>query len=127
MSQKSGEEIIKECPMCHELYVMELTETEYEKLFDNQELIQDLFPEFNPMEREFLMTGYCPQCQEKLFGTQYTSERILSAGDLIPVEPDWDLEPNPQLCLDDHDPIFEDIDCDWDQQMEELEPDPLHL
>ena len=35
-------------------------------------LIQDLFPELNPVEREFLKTGYCPECQKLLFGNGKT-------------------------------------------------------
>lgn len=38
--------------------------------------IQDIFPEMNPMEREFIITGYCPECQKKFYKTQYTSELI---------------------------------------------------
>ena len=39
-------------------------------------LIQDCFPSFNPMEREFIKTGYCPDCQTLLFGTNFDSDRI---------------------------------------------------
>ena len=30
--------------------------------------IQDIFPDFTPEQREFLMTGLCHDCQEMVFG-----------------------------------------------------------
>lgn len=67
------------CPMCGEKHQMELTKDEglrFERWEYEGLLIQEAFPGFNPMEREFIKTGYCPDCQSLLFGTDYKSERI---------------------------------------------------
>lgn len=44
---------------------------EYERAVENPRKarkIQDIFPDFTPEQREFLMTGYCHECQERIFG-----------------------------------------------------------
>lgn len=67
------------CPLCGEGHNILLADEELDAYFDYEDgkgLIQDLFPTFNPMEREFLKTGYCPHCQQMLFGSEYESERI---------------------------------------------------
>lgn len=35
------------------------------------ELMQEIFPEMDPQKREFIKTGYCPDCQELIFGSKY--------------------------------------------------------
>lgn len=66
------------CPMCGGWYVMELTREQKEKLTDYRyacgKAIQELFPEFDRVEREFLKTGYCPECQEMIFGNGKTDK-----------------------------------------------------
>ena len=72
-------ELNRVCLMCGETHTMTLTDEEikaYEEYVCNGGLIQELFPNMNPMEREFIKTGYCPKCQSLLFGTNYTSEKI---------------------------------------------------
>jgi rubredoxin len=76
--------IERTCPMCGKKNVMELTDTEAKQLSLYQMgfgLIQDIFPDLNPLEREFVnpRSGYCPECQALLFGSNYTSERIKEA------------------------------------------------
>lgn len=64
------------CPMCGESHVMELTEQEYTgfQLYQTStQTIQELLPELLPAEREFLKSGYCPKCQEMLFGNGKTN------------------------------------------------------
>ena len=71
--------IEKSCRMCGEINQMVLTEAEglqFDEWKYENKLIQDCFPSFNPMEREFLKTGYCPDCQSLFFGTDYKSDRI---------------------------------------------------
>ena len=70
--------LFKQCPMCGEWHFIELTPEMDEGLqrwFDG-EFIQDALPMLNPMEREFIKTGYCPECQKLLFGTEYKSDLI---------------------------------------------------
>ena len=85
--------IDRECPMCHKKYVMFLNledsidsiyDSEYSKVLkveDGYGPIQNILYDFNPMEREFVKTGYCPSCQEKLFGTNYSSDIIMTSGE----------------------------------------------
>lgn len=40
-------------------------------------LIQEALPDFNPLEREFVKTGYCSKCQQIIFSTSWTSKRIM--------------------------------------------------
>jgi len=71
--------IEKRCPMCGRYFTMILTDEElesYEAYMDGDGKIQDCLPNLNPMEREFLKTGYCPECQKMLFRSKYTSEKI---------------------------------------------------
>ena len=71
--------ITKDCPMCGRKVTISLSgpqEIRYQSYLWGHGFIQDLFPELNPMEREALKTGYCPDCQRKLFGTDYTSHII---------------------------------------------------
>ncbi len=70
------------CMMCSKKHAITLNEQETEKYLSylrREDLIQNLLPHLNPMEREFLMTGYCPRCQKILFGTKWTSDRIQEA------------------------------------------------
>lgn len=63
------------CPMCGKRYYIELTDEQDEKLFSYRhkgQLIQEAFPELNKVEREFLKSGYCPDCQEMIFGNGET-------------------------------------------------------
>lgn len=61
----------KECPMCGKTYFVKLTEVEYDqykKYIAYGSLIQNALSNTSPTVREFLKTGYCPGCQELLFG-----------------------------------------------------------
>lgn len=69
--------LVKKCPMCGRVCELKLDESQLEKLieYDNGGiLIQDAFPEFNPTEREFIKLGYCPECQEMIFGNGETAK-----------------------------------------------------
>ena len=85
--------VAKKCPMCGHTWQMLLSDEEearYMSYVDSNTLVQEMLPEFNPVEREFLdkRSGYCPECQKLLFGTRYTSGRIMKA------EEDSDDEPS---------------------------------
>lgn len=61
----------KECPMCGKTHFVKLTEVEYDqykKYIAYGSLIQNALSNTSPTVREFLKTGYCPECQELLFG-----------------------------------------------------------
>ena len=61
------------CPMCGEEEMLCITEDEYERYerwANGEGLIQDMLPTLDPAEREFLMSGYCFDCQKLLFGSR---------------------------------------------------------
>lgn len=67
--------VYKLCPMCSQEYLMVLSNKEtkkYEEYISGEGYIQTQLPDLNPVEREFLKTGYCPECQEVLFGNGET-------------------------------------------------------
>ena len=66
----------KSCTICGDTYHIKLTDKEYEDFINKNDLIQNIFPNFNPTEREFLKTGYCPDCQAMLFGAKYDTDKI---------------------------------------------------
>ena len=66
------------CPMCGKELAMEVPADGILKLSYGK-LIWEALPELNPMEREFIKTGYCPDCQKKLFGTDFKSARFVEA------------------------------------------------
>lgn len=63
-------EISRECPMCrnHHTKEFDISAEQLHKLNTRADLIQNIFPNLAPREREFLKTGYCYDCQELLFG-----------------------------------------------------------
>ena len=69
-------DIVNTCPMCGSTHWMRINGEQYEKYKYGGVLIQDAFPELDPFEREFIKTGYCPECQELLFGTTYNGSKI---------------------------------------------------
>ena len=73
--------VSKICPMCNEMYDLTLMgeeENNYWSYWNGKGYIQDMLPSLNPVEREFIKTGYCPHCQEMLFGNGET-DRVVKA------------------------------------------------
>ena len=63
-------QIRKVCPMCEREVILCLTRQQTKELEEYQRyggLIQDRMPSLDRFGREFLKTGYCPECQEMLF------------------------------------------------------------
>ena len=71
--------VCRTCPMCGKETSLELTKDEvgrYEYYLSGAPLLQEAFPNLTPSEREFLKTGYCPECQRKIFGNKIKSVRL---------------------------------------------------
>lgn len=68
--------VSRTCPLCNKEYIMYVDTKEYTD-YINGAKVQDAFKDLNPMEREFIKSGYCPECQKQLFGTDYTSDKII--------------------------------------------------
>lgn len=69
--------ISKQCPMCGETVYMRLEDNAYERwthyvLYKG--LIQNVFPEMDAFQREFIKSGYCPKCQEALFENEWKNK-----------------------------------------------------
>ena len=65
--------IMKECPLCGQVHYMRLTENQakqWEKYVCYGGLVQEKMPDIDKFGREFIKTGYCPSCQEMLFGNR---------------------------------------------------------
>ena len=65
--------IEKECPMCSKITYMKVTaeqSKEYDEYVVYGGLVQEKLKSFDKFGREFAKTGYCPECQEKLFGSR---------------------------------------------------------
>ena len=60
-------DVSNRCPMCGKLHSVEVNLSAYEK-WQNGELIQNAMPNLSATEREQLISGFCPDCQEKIFG-----------------------------------------------------------
>ena len=73
-----GHKVTERCSMCGACRYIILTDEEmdaFRKYLRGGLLIQECLPSLNKCEREFLKSGYCPDCQELIFGNGET-ERI---------------------------------------------------
>jgi hypothetical protein len=59
--------IANQCPWCGRPYEFEVSYDGYIQ-WRSGVLIQNAFPTLTPTEREYMLTGYCADCQKKLFG-----------------------------------------------------------
>ena len=55
------------CPSCGKITKIEMTNDQYYKYKNNNDLIQNIFPNLTPQIREMLITGICPDCWNKIF------------------------------------------------------------
>ena len=70
-------EVWKQCPLCSEQYHIELSNEQARKLFEYERgdgYIQEVFPELDKFEREFVKTSFCSKCQEEIFGAKKEKE-----------------------------------------------------
>lgn len=58
----------KPCPECGKPHKVNATLEQCVKYVNNEDLVQNIFPELSPGEREYLITGYCEECWNKMFG-----------------------------------------------------------
>lgn len=58
------------CPMCGQRWAIELTKDQERRFFEyrsKRQMIQEVLPDLNSVEREFLKSGFCPECQKQIF------------------------------------------------------------
>lgn len=58
--------LTKACPFCKTEYKKEFPVDGYRR-YRNGEKVQDCFPEMSADDREFLITGICQKCWDKVF------------------------------------------------------------
>lgn len=58
------------CPCCKDVEILILDERDVTR-WQSGTLIQDAFPYLTPAERERLITGYCPECWDFIFGEDF--------------------------------------------------------
>lgn len=59
--------VCKVCPECGKKNYIEMSDEQYQKYTEGSDLIQRIFPEMSPAQREILITGICEDCWNKLF------------------------------------------------------------
>jgi hypothetical protein len=60
--------VITACPFCGHAHEVEVNEVDYWDWQDG-ELAQNAFPYLSADEREMLISGICPTCWDKMFGS----------------------------------------------------------
>ena len=55
------------CPMCGEIHTVTVDFKGWMRYAEG-ELIQNALPALTPAEREEIISGLCPACQDKIFG-----------------------------------------------------------
>ena len=60
------------CPFCGRHYDLVMPEKEL-LAWQGGELVQNCTPSLSTTERESLISGICPKCQEKIFGQEDTT------------------------------------------------------
>ncbi len=58
----------KPCPECGKPHEVHATLEQYIRYMNREDLVQNIFPELSSVEREYLITGYCEECWNKMFG-----------------------------------------------------------
>lgn len=85
----------KICPMCGRRTYLRMTEAEKVQWYGYVcygGLIQDRFPNMDAQKREFMKSGYCPDCQEKLFGTEHDRSDFIMIDDITTDEIPTDVK-----------------------------------
>lgn len=55
-----------ECPRCHNVITIPITEEELLSWNPEEEFVQNKFPQLSPSEREMLLSGICEKCWDDL-------------------------------------------------------------
>ena len=61
------------CPFCRKNHFVKVTPSSFER-WQGGELIQNAMPYLSATEREQLISGMCPKCQEDIFGEDEEEE-----------------------------------------------------
>lgn len=56
------------CPICGRLVDTKVELEQYEAYMYGEMLAQDAFPTLSATDRETIISGMCPECQDEIFG-----------------------------------------------------------
>lgn len=59
--------LVCDCIRCNTSHIMYVHEADLDRYCTTNSLIQDCFPYLSTAEREMLITGFCPACQEETY------------------------------------------------------------
>ncbi len=59
--------VIGNCVFCNRSWAVEVNQTDLER-YEDGALVQNAFPYLTATERECIISGMCPACQDKIFG-----------------------------------------------------------
>lgn len=80
-------------PMCGRRTYLRMTEeNQWRKYVCFGGHIQDRFPDMDVQKREFIKSGYCPDCQKTLFGTEYDRSDFIIVDDIVDGEVPEDVK-----------------------------------
>ena len=114
-----GEKIMlinKICPMCKKNAFLRIN-SDQEKEFENYAcyggLIQEKLKSFNDFEREFVKTGYCPECQENLFMKELSKDenRFFTQDDIRDDVVEKFLNDTAEVHVDENGTLERVLDC----------------
>lgn len=82
--------VVTQCPFCGRGNEVEVNEADYWDWQDGM-MAQDAFPYLSADEREMLITGICPQCWDRCFGSDEEPDPDIQQG-MLGVVDDYALE-----------------------------------
>ena len=59
--------LVCDCVRCKASHIMHVHDTDLDRYYNTSSLIQECFPYLSAAEREMMITGYCPACQEEIY------------------------------------------------------------
>lgn len=62
------------CPMCGEATAIKVRMEDFEKRLFERKPVQECYPYLSRPERESIISGYCFECQKKLFPANYDNK-----------------------------------------------------
>lgn len=66
--------VVMECPFCRQVHEVEVGVEDYFLWRTGEKLAQEVFTYLTPTEREQLISGICPSCQEMVFSEDVEEE-----------------------------------------------------
>lgn len=59
--------LVCDCVRCKASHIMHVHDADLDRYYNTSSLIQECFPYLSAEEREMMITGFCPACQEEIY------------------------------------------------------------